>query len=264
MSVHELLEMASLDALGLLDADERKRFEDAFRAAPPSVQAMIRREQGRIARHDGILPDVDPPPGLRARVIAAVRRAMENVRAGKTTANGPTVLPSRGISPVWRIFAVANAAAAIVFAVVVLDLNRTVRDIELQLSYGSVNDVLRTDLGAQFRRALAVPGSELIHFIPENTDAIAPPPETLAVLIYNPDARSAYFHCDSFVSQPSEFRIVLLDEHDRVVESLLTFHMNLHTVTHQIDDLDLEGAASIAIVNANGDEMTIVMRAQLA
>ena len=60
MTTHELLELASLDALGLLDADERESFERAFRAAAPAVQAQIRREQLRAPRSAMNSPAVDP------------------------------------------------------------------------------------------------------------------------------------------------------------------------------------------------------------
>ena len=79
MMTHELMEMASLDAMGLLDPTERETFELAFQAADPALQAQIRREQLRFSRMDDMLPKVSPPLGLRARVIAAVRGAMESV-----------------------------------------------------------------------------------------------------------------------------------------------------------------------------------------
>ncbi|QYU70067.1 hypothetical protein J4558_08100 [Leptolyngbya sp. 15MV] len=50
MPFHDLLEMAVLDTLGLLDEQEQAAFEMAFRSAPPAVQAQVRREQTRFAK----------------------------------------------------------------------------------------------------------------------------------------------------------------------------------------------------------------------
>lgn len=73
MSLQELIELAILDAMGLLDEREQASFESAFRTASPSIQAQVRREQTRLSRIEALLPDVTPPAGLRAAVLAAVR-----------------------------------------------------------------------------------------------------------------------------------------------------------------------------------------------
>ena len=76
MSLQEMIEMAILDAMGLLDEREQSSFESAFRAASPSVQSQVRREQTRLSRIESLLPDVTPPSGLRAAVLTAVRAEM--------------------------------------------------------------------------------------------------------------------------------------------------------------------------------------------
>jgi len=50
MTLQEMIELAILDAMGLLDEEERLAFELAFRAAAPPVQAQVRREQTRPSR----------------------------------------------------------------------------------------------------------------------------------------------------------------------------------------------------------------------
>ena len=40
MNLQQLIELSILDAMGLLDEDEQFRFEAAFRAASPAVQAI--------------------------------------------------------------------------------------------------------------------------------------------------------------------------------------------------------------------------------
>lgn len=124
MNTHELLEMASLDALGLLDAEEREAFERAFRAAAPSVQAQIRREQLRFCQIEDTLPVIDPPLGLRARVLNAVREAMGGASSRRAAA--PALTTPTGVSRFWRIGAVGALAAALVLGVSTLQvLNET-------------------------------------------------------------------------------------------------------------------------------------------
>ncbi|MFZ4574117.1 MAG: hypothetical protein ACOYN0_06945 [Phycisphaerales bacterium] len=77
MTVRELLENAHLDALGLLDEDERAAFEKAFRSAPGPVRAQIRDEQSRWARMESCLPRIEPGDDLRERVLAAIRSEVE-------------------------------------------------------------------------------------------------------------------------------------------------------------------------------------------
>src|SRR5262249_14914584 len=120
MKTQELLELAALDALGLLDEAEREAFDRAFRAAPPALQAQIRREQTRIAGDDSLLPKVETPMGLKARVLAAWREAVAAVSNRSRTrrlVGALTLMPNRGVNPWWRAGAIACAAASLVLAV---------------------------------------------------------------------------------------------------------------------------------------------------
>lgn len=49
MKTQELIELAVLDAMGLLDEQEREAFDAAFDAAAPAIQAQVRREQTRLS-----------------------------------------------------------------------------------------------------------------------------------------------------------------------------------------------------------------------
>ena len=73
----ELIEQASLDALGLLDEFEAAHYARSFQAAPASVQEEIRQLQAAIVADGAMLSDEEPPAGLRGRVLGAVQDAME-------------------------------------------------------------------------------------------------------------------------------------------------------------------------------------------
>lgn len=74
----ELIEQASLDALGLLDAFEAAHYAKSFHAAPASVQEEIRQLQAEIATDASLLSDEEPPAGLRGRVMGAVMDSIES------------------------------------------------------------------------------------------------------------------------------------------------------------------------------------------
>jgi hypothetical protein len=73
----ELIEQASLDALGLLDEFEAAHYARSFHAAPASVQEEVRQIQAAVATDTTLLSDEEPPAGLRGRVLGAVQDAME-------------------------------------------------------------------------------------------------------------------------------------------------------------------------------------------
>lgn len=118
MTTKELIEMSSLDALGLLDEQEREEFERAFRAASPEVKELIRREQGRFADLDRWLPAVEAPETLRGRVLDAVREAIHAVSAPTPAVAGriTPVAASRwwNAAPLWRAACIGFATASVV------------------------------------------------------------------------------------------------------------------------------------------------------
>lgn len=82
VSPNEFAEMALLDAYGLLESAEQMRFEQAFLASSPDVQAEIRRVQTEIAMDEALLPNCQPPAELKAKVLERIRTAMAMDTAG--------------------------------------------------------------------------------------------------------------------------------------------------------------------------------------
>lgn len=81
MTRQELLELAALDGLGLLDSYEAALFTRSFHHAPVAVQDEILRLQAEIASDETLLPDVEPEESLRERVLLKVAEAIEKVDA---------------------------------------------------------------------------------------------------------------------------------------------------------------------------------------
>lgn len=72
MTSHELRELADLDALGLLDEIDTRRFEEALKSATVTEQEQIRTRQATLLHRLVGEPVEELPEGLRERVLAAV------------------------------------------------------------------------------------------------------------------------------------------------------------------------------------------------
>ncbi|MGE3109603.1 MAG: hypothetical protein AB7G11_16895 [Phycisphaerales bacterium] len=147
MKTQELLELAALDALGLLDEHERDAFDRAFRAAPPALQAQIRGEQTRLAKDDSLLPAVETPIGLKAKVLARWREAMSARRRFI-----PPLLPSAGVSPIWRMAAVGALAATTVMAVATLQIQSNFKQLAAASGDLEHSKAMMEVLGADYSR----------------------------------------------------------------------------------------------------------------
>lgn len=77
----ELLELASIEAMGMLDAVEATRLSRAFDAATPSVQAEVLALQERLATDPTLRSSEMPSATLRLRTLARVAEAIEDEAA---------------------------------------------------------------------------------------------------------------------------------------------------------------------------------------
>jgi len=75
----ELRELADLDALGLLDEIDSRRFEQALQAATVTDQESIRTRQATLLQRLVGAPVDELPEGLRERVLGAIRTEIEQM-----------------------------------------------------------------------------------------------------------------------------------------------------------------------------------------
>lgn len=154
MTLQELLEQAHLDAMGLLDPADQAAFEDAFASAPPAVKAQIRAEQARWAASEALLPDVEPPAHLRARVLDAVQLAMSEsaMDGGRSFEEEFETSPrQRRVSPMWRAASLGLIAASVVLGVSFVKVYSDNRRITDSFSDVSLREQLLSDMGASYR-----------------------------------------------------------------------------------------------------------------
>ncbi len=98
----ELLELAQLELLGVLDDTDALRLESLRRQASPSLRAEVIDLQAAIAADDSLLPSVEPDSGLRARVLAGIADAIDARRREGLTplaSIGSTAVPHSDVAP---------------------------------------------------------------------------------------------------------------------------------------------------------------------
>ncbi len=200
MTRDELLELAPLDALGLLDEYDALLFSRGFHAAPESVRAEIRDLQAAVAADESLLPDVAPSASLADRVLTAVRgevdaaadpaplatigRGRARAAAAATTLDRPAAPTTGPIRPRrrlihslaghgWRAAAFALAAAVVVamyFGVQLLDQNRElfviVRQMQAEQATANRLNALRDGAGGTWLLQARKPSTERIALLP--------------------------------------------------------------------------------------------------
>lgn len=165
MTIQDLLESAQLDALGLLDEQDRDAFERAFQAAPEALQKQIRREQERLCRMDALLPEVDLPDTLWPKVKAAVLQAQAAAIAEVDGTVIPHTAAERNVRPLpmsrasavhrlWRAAAIAFATAAVVLGAVTIHLRMTMESQVRNSTEGAIMAGTIAALGPEFHNEI--------------------------------------------------------------------------------------------------------------
>jgi len=242
MNTRELFELASLDVLGLLDEQEREAFEQGFKAAPPSVQAQIRREQLRFSEMEKMLPEVEAPTGLRARVIAAVRDAIAAVGSEPIARIGTSSVshPVFNSAPLWRAACIGFATAALVlagFGYKVMGENNLIQD---QLaSSGTASGFQAMALragGIDPARLLASDFCQRVSFSPTAPDAAGPNGRIDAYLLIDTQSRKAILACEGLTIGDNTYTLII--ESGSGSQLLESFKPDAHSFYVPLRDLD--------------------------
>lgn len=250
MNTQQLIELACLHALALLDPDEQEEFERAFAAAPPAVQAQVRREQTRLCGIESLLPVVDPPPGLRARVIAAVREAIAAVRPRRHAPgrDAPPLLRTRRVSPVWRAAAIGLAAAAVVFAYTTLEMRTQFDRLETAVTGNQQADVLRRALQENIGDILFDEAYQKIVFVPASPNIVA-----RASFWWNPEEGTGLLQAtDLAPTDDRPYRLVFLRDDGEIDRTIAEFSSTGVLLQREVK-LTAAAGARLAIARAVED-----------
>lgn len=223
MTTRELLELASLDAMGLLEARERESFERAFRAAAPAVQRQVRREQERLTGDTSTLPGVDPPAALRGQVIGRVREAMTAARSEVVGKIVPSEFSIRAnVSPLWRAACIGFATATLVLFGVGYSLQSEYKDALAAGRSGEIAEMARL-LGPEFEQVLLSPTAERVAFT--NAFGGADRNGVRAAIYLDAETKTAFLVCRNLPSVDGEsgYRLVVVNEDDTAGPVLASF-----------------------------------------
>lgn len=264
MITRDLFELAHLDVLGLLDDSERREFEQAFREAPPAVQAQIRREQLRQADIEDWLPKVEPAPGLKHGVMQAVQQAIEAVRAGRAREHvalklGPFALAlQRNVSPLWRAAAVGFATATIGLSVAALRLNGYVGQVDQTIrSNGEMQAFLGAG-GAGLSRVLSSPQSQSVSFLPGAAVVDAQRKEFQAGL-HSAPGYGTYLVCSLPKTQGGYRLVALSDDGKSVAREIASFDPAAGQQIISIKDAIPAGTKLAILPRSAGDNLSAAL-----
>ncbi len=260
MSPQKLLEMALLDASGVLDHDESAEFERAFASADDDLKAQVRREQARFADVTEILPDVSPRPELRSRVIDSVREASGRQRdavgrailthaAGERAASGPR----RHRGPLaWRLATFAFATAFAAVGVMAFQLNQEFTEVSNNIARNErIDTLLRSSEHAGFLSALLDDSFAKLALTTGDDDA-------QGSIFFNPDSGEGYlaFRKLPELEPGTRYVLVALGDDDEIIgDALARFTSGGETKIIEFEhDADLAGRFALAIESPTGLE----------
>jgi hypothetical protein len=224
MTTRELLELASLDAMGLLDEHERLAFERAFRAAAPAVRRQVRREQERLTGDVSTLPEVEPPAELRGRVISSVRDAIATARQDVVGQIVPENFSLRAnVSPLWRAACIGFATATLVLFGVGYSLQSQYNETLAINQSGEIAEIAQ-ELGPKFEQVLLSPTAQRVAFASNASFEDESSNDLRAALFIDEESKTAFLVCRNLptVEGGDEFRLVLVDESGNASGPVLT------------------------------------------
>lgn len=247
----DLIELAQLDALGLLDESERQAFETAFKAAPASIQLLVREGQARASDIDAWLPDTKAPASLRQRVLAAVAAAVRSESrqpevAGRLT---PAIARSTSVTPFWRAAAIGSMAAALLFGVVTVKLYSDFQNVNDIKNGNALSDAWLKEFGPKFEGMLTNDKTQFVQFTPSTAST-----RGAAVMLMDPGSSSAQFFAKDLPQVEGGYTLALLDAGGNVVKTIARIDSPASRVVNQFADIKVKPGESFVLKTAAQNE----------
>lgn len=273
MNLQTLLENAHLEALGMLDEQERAAFDAAFTASPPAIQAHVRDEQARWANLDFLLPNVEVPTYLRGKVLDRISAEIiaADAAAASIVAGGSSdpyhMQSSKRVTPLWRAGAIGLLGVVGVLSAAFLNV----------LSINSQMRTGMTDFGAPREILSALDGQDRINdvlFDARTTLTVFEKVSTdfagQASIRTNPDWTTATVNVQNLpeLANGESYRLVIIDDSQRVMTELAEFGPGKKSrTTSSVANSQLKAGTRLAIIAAKGSDLinvTTVMTARLS
>lgn len=245
MKTKELIELAQLHALGLLDEADATDFEAALSAASPGVVAQIRREQARLSQLETVLPDVQPRPELRGLVVDAVARAMVPKPAALQHEAGriPAIIPGRRVSRVWRTAAVSSAVIALVLSFFTFHVKSIQSALQQKIEDDAITASIAKEIGPQHANDLLF--GDNVRRVFEGKD---PAFHRRAALVMTPRTDSGRFYYNLPADNVEIYQLIATDDTGaQVGDPLIKEFTSTGGIQSQMVRLNVKGATQLAI-----------------
>jgi len=171
----QLLELAVLDAHGLLEPIETDLFNRSFHDAPASIQDEIIEMQRAFAEDDWLLPTDSPHKHLKQKVLKAVSNAADNEarRLAPLALIGARAAqnPQTKVKPAfyWRIAALILFGVATLFGILAVDANhRATRIAQIAMDMDAETTIIDS-VGSDFKTFLNNPYCNITWLSKENS-----------------------------------------------------------------------------------------------
>jgi len=245
MAHEELLELAALDAFGLLDEYEAALFTRSFHKASAAVQQQIVELQAELASDESLLPGEEPDPSLRERVLKAVARAVESEAAdlaplasiGRTPRlaepGAPQPRHSRVSTHFWRAAVFALAASLLVVGYFFHEAYSHNNELTRTAISENTRDQLEDLIGPTFKEFLNDPNAQRI----ELTTAAPNEFQGTAVLYIKENERQAFLLGISMPQDAQQPYALVATDANGDSQTLRTFNTTGSIVGIRVDDL---------------------------
>jgi hypothetical protein len=214
------------------------------------------------------LPKVEAPLGLKARVVAAWREAVEAVSErtlARRLSGALTLLPSRGVSPLWRAGAIGCAAASVVLAVFMVNIRGqfdALADASKQLSR---QEWFAKEFGPRFQKLFLSETTRHVAFVPA-ADGVT----VQAKLMIDPETNTGLLYASQLPEAPGGYALVALDESgepqrlpDGTVKTICVIHSAGDSGSAYNDRVKIDPGTSVGLVRAddmNETKVTLLLR----
>lgn len=249
MNTRDLIEYATLDLMGFLDERESAAYQEAFRKAPPAVQAQVRAAQLRVADDEArlSLPRISPPVGMRAKVVATVMEAINAMRAEPLARIG--VGSSRSwinSAPLWRAACIGFATATLVLAGFGYKVSRDNRAIAEGSRGIDILDTLVKASDAKFPSLLANPKTITVAFNPTSTEGAFKP---AARLYIDPEKKIGYLMLSNLPAAAGAYTIVVQSSPGAAATVLKQFEASPGAFAVPLDSIEIESVRGMSILS---------------
>jgi hypothetical protein len=259
MTREELLELAALDAAGLLDQYEAALYTRSFHHAPIAVQEEIRELQAEITSDVSILPELEPPAALREHVLARVIEAIDRESAsqrplatiGRPRQRSRAVAGRIGFGEAatfWRAASFALIATVVILGYFLAEASRHNQEMAMAVVRNLTHDALQ-QIGPPVEEYLYSPTAE---WKPMRATR---PTNARGVVFVEPGLGTAFLITDGLpaTSTDPDYTLVMIDEKEER-HTLGTFGSTEGISTLSLTEIPLELLANVRfeIIDAVG------------